>query len=106
MLKWKTFKLATVSQGDETLVDALAGMSGKNRVIRAIAFDRNADVYVRVYKDAEQIIDLESTLITQYAPILVMDLPLIEGELCKIGFYNKAGTATTPDIAIAYDESS
>lgn len=105
MLKWKTFRLATVSQGDEDLVDALAGMSGKNRVIKFLVPDRNADVYIRVYKDADQIVDLESNLLTTNAPMLPMDLPLAEGELCKIGFYNKAGTATTPDIAIGYEET-
>ena len=104
MLKWKTFRLDTVSQGDEDLVDALAGMSGKGRVLKFLIADRNADVYLRVYKDSDQIVDLESTLPTQYAPILPMDLPLAEGELCKVGFYNKAGTATTPDIAIGYEE--
>jgi len=105
MLKWKNFRLATVTAGDETLVDALAGMSGKNRVIKHIACEHNADVYLRVYRDAEQIIDLESTLLTDYAPILPMDLPLAEGQLCKLGFYNKAGTCTTPDIAIGYEET-
>ena len=105
MLKWKNFRLATVSTGDETLVDALAGMSGKNRHIVSLVADRNADVYLRVYKDAEQIVDLESNLLTAYAPFLAMDLPLTEGELCKIGFYNKAGTCTTPDIAIGYEET-
>jgi len=106
MLKWKNFRLATVTAGDEDLVDALAGMAGKNRVIKALVADRNADVYLRVYRDAEQIVDLESTLVTQYAPILPMDLPLVEGQLCKIGFYNKAGTCTTPDIAIGYEETA
>jgi len=105
MLKWKNFRLATVSAGDETLTDALAGMAGKNRVIKAIMGERNADVYLRVYRDAEQIVDLESTLLTQYAPILPMELPLSEGSLCKIGYYNKAGTCTTPDIAIGYEET-
>ena len=105
MLKWKTFRLATVVAGDETLVDALAGMSGKNRVIKFLIADRNADVYLRVYKDAEQIVDLESNLATEYAPMIPMDLPLAEGELCKVGFYNKAGTCTTPDIAIGYEEA-
>jgi len=105
MLKWKTFRLATVTAGDEKLVDALAGMSGKNRVIKFLVADRNADVYLRVYKDSEQIVDLESNLPTQYAPILPMDLPLVEGELCTVGFYNKAGTCTTPDIAIGYEEA-
>lgn len=105
MLKWKTFRLATVVAGNEDLVDALAGMSGKNRKIVMLVADRNADVYLRVYRDAEQIVDLESNLATAYAPMIPMELPLSEGQLCKLGFYNKAGTCTTPDIAIAYEET-
>ena len=105
MLRWKNFRMATVAATDETLVDALAGMSGKNRVIKYLVFDQNADVYVRVYKNAEQIVDLESTVNGTTFRILPMDLPLVEGELCKIGFYNKEGTCTTPDIAIGYEEA-
>jgi len=105
MLKWKTFRFATVTAGSEDLVDALAGMSGKNRVVTHIMADRNADVYLRVYRDAEQMVDIESTLPTQYAPLLPVEIPLAEGQLCKVGFYNKAGTAITPDFAIGYEET-
>lgn len=105
MFKWKTFRFATVSAGSEDLVDALAGMSGKNRVIKQIMADRNADVYLRIYRDGEQIVDIESSLPTQYFPLLPVDIPLAEGQLCKVGFYNKAGTATTPDFAIGYEET-
>ena len=105
MLKWKNFRLPTVNAGDETLVDALAGMSGKSRRIVSLVADRTSNVYIRVYKDAEQIVDLESNLLTSYAPFLAMDLPLAEGELCKIGFYAKSGGISTPDIAIGYEEA-
>jgi len=105
MFKWKTFRFATVTAGSEDLVDALAGMSGKNRVIKQVMADRNADVYLRIYRDGEQIVDIESSLPTQYYPLLPVDIPLAEGQLCKVGFYNKAGTATTPDFAIGYEET-
>jgi len=105
MFKWKTFRFATVSAGSEDLVDALAGMSGKNRVIKQVMADRNADVYLRLYRDGEQMVDIESSLPTQYYPLLPVDIPLAEGQLCKVGFYNKAGTATTPDFAIGYEET-
>ena len=105
MFKWKTFRFATVTSGSEDLVDALAGMSGKNRVIKQVMADRNADVYLRIYRDGEQIVDIESSLPTQYYPLLPVDIPLAEGQLCKVGFYNKAGTATTPDFAIGYEET-
>ncbi len=105
MFKWKTFRFSSVSAGVESLTDAIAGMSGKNRVIKFLMADRNADVYLRVYRDAEQIVDIESSLPTQYYPLLPVDIPLAEGQLLKVGFYNKAGTATTPDFAIGYEET-
>lgn len=105
MFKWKTFRFASVSAGVESLVDALAGMSGKNRIIKKIVADRNADVYLRVYRDAEQMVDFESNLATTNAPMISVEIPLVEGQLCKVGFYNKSGTATTPDFAIGYEET-
>lgn len=105
MLKWKNFKMATITAPDEKLETALAGVSGKNRVVKHLLFDQNADVYVRVYKDAEQIVDLESLANGTTFRIIPMDLPLADGEICKIGFYNKSGTCTTPDIAIGYEEA-
>jgi hypothetical protein len=104
-LKWKTFRFATVSAGSEDLVDALSGLAGKNRIITHVLADRNTDVYLRVYRDGEQVVDLESNLPTSYAPILPVHIPVKDGQLIKVGFYNKAGTATTPDFAIGYEET-
>lgn len=104
-IKWKTFRFATVTTGEESLQDALAGLAGKNRVIKSIIADQNADVYLRVYRDAEQMVDLESAQVTAYAPILPVSIPVGIGQLVKVGFYNKAGTATTPDFAIGYEET-
>lgn len=110
MLKWKSFKCDTIVQGESTLKDALAGMSGKNRVIKFLLADANAGVNIRVYRDADQIVDIESTLLTlattpNLALYLMMDLPLAEGQLCTIGFYGLSAGATTPDIAIGYEET-
>jgi hypothetical protein len=104
-LKWKTFRFATVTTGVESLVDMLAGLSGKNRVIKFIKADINADVYLRLYRDGEQVVDVESNLLTSYYPLLLVNITLKDGQLLKGGFYNKAGTATTPDFAIGYEEA-
>lgn len=104
-LKWKTFRFADVSTGVESLVDALAGLSGKNRVIKHIFPSQNADVYLRMYRDGEQIVDINSYALTTYFPILPVDVPVKDGQLIKVGFYNKAGTCTTPDFAIGYEET-
>lgn len=110
MLRWKSFKCDTIVQGESVLKDALAGMSGKNRVIKYLLADANAGVNVRVYRDADEIVDIESTFLTlatspALALYLMMDLPLAEGQLCKIGFYGLSAGATTPDIAIGYEEA-
>lgn len=104
-LKWKTFRFATVTAGVESLVDALAGLSGKSRVVKFVKADINVDVYLRIYRDGEQIVDIESNLLTAYYPLLPVEIPLKDGQLLKVGFYNKAGTATTPDFAIGYEET-
>ena len=105
MLKWKTFTFDSFVTGEEPLKDALAGMSGKNRVIKFICGDSVGTVFFRVYRDAEQIVDFESTLITSAAPLLPVDIPLAEGQLCKVGFYGKGHGLDAPDFAIGYEET-
>ena len=105
MLKWKKHKFAAIANNVESLTDILSGMSGKNRVIKFITCDIDADIYIRVYRDADQIVDFECNLITTSAPFLSMDLPLAEGQLCKAGFYNEAAGSVTPTIAIGYEET-
>jgi len=105
MLKWKSYKFGSIANNVESLTDILAGMSGKNRIIKFITGDIDSDIYFRIYRDAEQIVDFECDLITTASPILPIDLPLAEGQLCKAGFYNSAAGAVTPSIAIGYEET-
>lgn len=105
MLKWKKHKFASIANNVESLNDMLAGLSGKNRVIKFLTGDIDSDIYFRVYRDADQIVDFECDLITTAAPLLPMNLPLAEGQLCKVGFYNLAAGAVTPTVAIGYEEA-
>ena len=105
MLKWKSHKFASIANNVESLTDMLSGMVGKNRVIKHIVGDIDADIFIRVYRDADQIVNFECDLLTTTKPILPMDLALAEGQLCKIGFYNEAAGSVTPSIAIGYEES-
>ncbi len=105
MLKWKKYVFGTIANGVESLTDILAGMSGKNRVIKFITGDIDSDIYFRAYRDGEQFVDFECDLITTSAPMLPVDIPLAEGQLCKIGFYNSAAGSVTPTICIGYEES-
>ncbi len=105
MLKWKKIAVSA-DANEEKLEDILAGMSGKNRVIKYITIeDKVATDYLRVYRDAEQIVDIQATQLTDNAPFLLMDLPLAEGQLCKVGHLSTSGT-TARVITIGYEESS
>jgi len=105
MLKFKRITTATLTDGVETLADILAGMSGKDRHIVSIATAPLADMYLRVYRDAEQIVDCASIHLTTAAPLLPMDLPLAEGQQCKVGFYNNGAATTAKQITIGYTET-
>lgn len=105
MLRYKRITTATLTDGAETLADILAGMAGKNRRIVSISTAPLADMYLRVYRDAEQIVDCASIILTTAAPILIMDLPLTEGQGCKAGFYNNGAATTAKQITIGYTES-
>ena len=62
-------------------------------------------MYLRVYRDAEQIVDCASINMTTAKPWLVMDLPLAEGQQCKVGFYNDGAATTAKQITVGYEES-
>lgn len=104
MLKWKSYQFPTISNNTETLTDILAGMSGKNRRIKFITGDIDSDIFLRFYRDAEQMVDIECDLLTAGAPLLPVDIPLAEGQLGKAGFYNLSAGDVTPTVAIGYEE--
>ncbi|KKN16545.1 hypothetical protein LCGC14_0974960 [marine sediment metagenome] len=105
MLKWKSYKFGTIANNEEKLNDMLAGMSAKNRVVKFIIGDIDADIYLRVYRDADQFVNLECDLLTTAAPMLPVEIPLAEGQQLKVGFYNEAAGNVTPTIAIGYEEA-
>lgn len=106
MLKYKKYRFASIADTVEDLTDILAGMSGKDRHIVSLVAQQTANLYIRVYRDAEQIVDIESNSLTATAPFLPMDLSLAEGQLCKAGFLNSSGgPLTNLDITIGYTEA-
>lgn len=105
MLKWKRIKVLAAA-GVEEVVDVLAGMTGKNRVIKWLAeVDHRELVQLRVYRDSDQIVDFDSDLLTDSAPMIPMDLSLAEGQLCKVGQYNGTAGAKYCTMAVGYEES-
>lgn len=105
MLKWKKHNFASIGVGVEDLTDMLAGMSGKNRVIKFCSVPDVANLFLRVYRDAEQFVDFECAKVTDASPFVPMDLPLAEGQLCKAGFYVSSGTITNSLLTIGYEET-
>lgn len=105
MIKYKRVDIVTVTMGSDNLVDMIAGMAGKNRVIVSIACNCENDDFLRLYRDAEQIVDCAGVNLTSNAPWLPMDLPLAEGQQCKVGIYGTAARAGTYQITIGYTET-
>ncbi|MCJ7828833.1 MAG: hypothetical protein MUP81_03715 [Dehalococcoidia bacterium] len=105
MLAWKCYKFPAIANNVESLTDLLAGMSGKNRKVKFVAGDIDSDIYLRLYRDAEQVVNIECDLLTTAAPLLPVDIALAEGQLLKAGFYNEAAGSVTPTITIGYEEA-
>jgi len=105
MLKWKR-KSIVAAANTEKVEDILAGMSGKDRVIKYITIeDKVSTDYLVVYRDAEQIVSIQGTQLTDYFPFLPMDLPLAAGQLCTVGFNNTTAGELTREVSIGYEET-
>lgn len=107
MLKYKKHTFASILDGAEDLTDLLAGMSGKGRKVISLSGEHTALLYFRLYRDAEQIVDIPCDVIQSASPQWIpMDIPLSEGQLLKAGYYNNTtGTITVQEIVIGYEET-
>ncbi|GAH91460.1 unnamed protein product [marine sediment metagenome] len=105
MLKYKRVNIVAPQAGSDNLVDMIAGMAGKNRHIVSIACNAYPTNYLRVYRDAEQIVDCDCVNLTDEAPWLPMDLPLAEGQQVKVGIYAPENYTLTFQITIGYTET-
>lgn len=104
MLKYKRITTPTLEGGKDNLVDMIAGMAGKNRHIVSIATTGDDGDFLRVYRDAEQILDCDCKLVKAGEAWLIMDLPLAEGQQCKVGIFPTAAGGTFA-ITIGYTEA-
>jgi len=105
MLKWKCHKFGAIANNVESLEVLLAGASGKSRVVKYVAGDIDSDIYLRLYRDADQCVNLECDIPTTAAPIIPVDIPLADGQQLNAGFYNVSAGSVTPTIAIGYEEA-
>lgn len=105
MKKYYRKRTGTLTSGVETLYDTIAGIAGKIRKVVGYTTDPLANMWIRIYKNSEQIVDCQSIACTSGNPILPMDITLNEGDKLSVGFYNNAAATTAKDFAIVYDES-
>jgi len=104
MLKYKRITTPTLTNGVETIVEILSGTKGKKRKVVTIATVPLTNMYLRAYRNAEQIVDCASTDLTSAAPLLPMDCDIEEGDVLKAGFFNNGAATTAKEITIGYHE--
>jgi uncharacterized protein (DUF779 family) len=104
MLRFVRVNSGTITNGVETLVNALSASKNKKYKIISISTDPLANMYLRVYKNSEQICDIASIACTSAKPFIDMDIDVELGDLIKVGFYNNGAATTAKDITIGYKE--
>lgn len=102
MLRYKRITTATLTDGSETIAEILTCPKGRKYKVVSISTAPLANMYLRVYKNAEQIVDAASIIMTTAAPILEMDASLDVGDVLKAGFYNNGAATTAKEITIGY----
>ncbi len=104
MLKYKRLRTATLTDGAETLATILAGLKNKTYRIIGLTTDPLANMWIRLYRNGEQVVDVQSIACTSGNPVLPMDVPVEVGDDIKVGFYNNGAATTAKDIAISYED--
>lgn len=105
MLRYKRITTATLTDGAETIAEILSGVKGKRQKIVSISTAPLANMYLRVYRNAEQIVDAASIIMTTAAPLLPMDIPVEIGQTVRVGFYNNGAVTTAKQITIGYTDA-
>jgi len=105
MLKWKTLPVVVTPAGAEVVSNILAGMSGKNRVIKYMTGPKTASLTLRGYRDADQVVDFDTNLFTTGWTLLPVDVPLAEGQQFSAGFKDEGAGAATYNVVIGYEET-
>ena len=105
MLMYKRIETRTLTAGRETIDEILSCPKGKAYKIVSITCAPLANMFLRVYLGAKQIVDIDSIAMTTAAPLLPMDLPLTVGQVVKAGFFNDTvGNTAARQITIGYEE--
>lgn len=102
MLRYKRIATATLTNGKETIAVMLSCPKTKKYRVVSIASVPLTDMYLRVYKNAEQVVDAASTDMTTAAPMLPMDVRLDVGDVLRTGFFNNGAVTDAKEITIGY----
>lgn len=102
MLRYKRITTPTLTNGVETLSDILSAHKTKKYRIVSVSTAPLAGMYLRVYKNSDQIVDAASIDLTTAAPMLPMDLSIETGDVCKVGFFNNGAATTAKEVTIGY----
>ncbi|MBA7586813.1 hypothetical protein ES708_28819 [subsurface metagenome] len=107
MLKYMTKDVKISVAGEEVLVDIIGGMAGKNRIIKSIGSPTKTELWLRAYRDAEQVVDVYVTLFTDSFTLLPIDISLAEGQLFTAGFKDDLTSfaEATYKLVIGYEEA-
>jgi len=105
MLRYKRITTPTLTDGAEILSEILAGVKGKKQTIVSISTAPLANMYLRVYRNSEQVVDAASIVMTTAKPFLPMDLPVETGSQIRVGFYNNSAATTAKQITIGYKDN-
>ena len=106
MLRYKRITTGTLTNGAETIAEMLTCPKGKRYKIVSISTAPLALMYLRVYKNAEQVVDAASLAMTTAKPFLDMDVSLDVGDVVKVGFYNNGAVTDAKEITIGYRDDS
>lgn len=105
MLRYKRIETPALTAGKEVIAEILSCPTGRRYKIVSIHASPLDQMLLRVYKQAEQIVDINSVAMTSAAPLLPMNLPLEVGEVCRAGFYNNTGgNPAARQITIGYTD--
>jgi len=107
MLRYKTIETATLTVGKEIIAEILSCPKGRKYTIVSIHVAPLDGMLLRVYRQAEQVVDINSIAMTSAAPLLPMNIPLDVGMVCKAGFYNDSGGNTAARrITVGYTDGT
>jgi len=103
MLVSKTLHVTAVAN-DEVLEDAVVGLAGYKRTVMGVWIEVTAGRTLRGYRDTERVLDV-STDVAQVALLVIpVELELKEGEVFKVGWFDRSGAGADEDVVVFYEE--